>query len=273
MGTSVIVNSGNFATEVLQPSYEKPVLIDFFAQWCGPCQMLKPLLEKLVQEYDFVLAKVDIDANPDLAHTYRVEGVPDVRIVQQGQVQKGFVGMLPEAQIRQLLTQLRLRSQLDTELEAFRAALEAGELEAARDRLGNLLQRYPQERPLLLEAAKFLLQVDDLVLAEQLLGQIQMDEKEYYPQAQAVRALIQFKRDQQQPGGDTELDTQFLQAEKLTLEGRYEAALEAFLTIVERDRKFRNDGARKAMITIFDLLGSEHALSKDYRKRLMTILY
>ena len=123
MGVSVEVDSATFATEVLEASYQKPVLVDFFAQWCGPCKMLKPMLEALAQEYDFVLAKIDIDQSPDLAHTYKVEGVPDVRVVTQGDVNPGFVGVLPEPQLREFLRNLSLKSELDLGLEAVKAAI------------------------------------------------------------------------------------------------------------------------------------------------------
>ncbi|MEM9906578.1 MAG: thioredoxin domain-containing protein, partial [Cyanobacteria bacterium P01_D01_bin.44] len=110
MGTVIEVDQQTFATEVLQRSVDTIVLVDFFAQWCGPCKLLGPILEKLAGEYDFALAKVDIDQNPDLANTYGVEGVPDVRIVRDGKVSEGFVGALDETQLRSRLTQLGISS-------------------------------------------------------------------------------------------------------------------------------------------------------------------
>ena len=92
MGISIEVDNTTFDTEVLKNSHKKPVLVDFYATWCGPCKMLKPILEKLVQEYDFILAKVDVDQNPHLAQTYGIEGLPDVRVVSVGEVKTGFVG-------------------------------------------------------------------------------------------------------------------------------------------------------------------------------------
>ena len=277
MGMSIEVTNDNFAAEVVQRSYDKPVLVDFFAQWCGPCQLLKPLLEKLAQEYDFVLAKIDIDQNPELAKTYGVEGVPDVRFVVDGAIANGFVGMLPEPQVRDLLTQLNLKSPLEDGLDAIRAARASGDLVLAKRLFGELIQTHPEDRRLILAAAQFLVSQNSLESAEKLLSIIQEPEKPYFQMAQAVRGLIQFTRELATlPDSDSEagsLDWQYAQAVRATLAEDYEIALQSFLAIVGRDRKYRQDGARKAMITVFDLLGDDDSLTKDYRKKLMQTMY
>lgn len=273
MGNAVEVTSDNFESAVIQQSYTKPVLVDFFAQWCGPCQLLKPLLEKLLREYDFVLAKIDIDQNPDLANTYNIEGVPDVRVCRDGQLQTGFVGVLPELELRSLLEKLGLRSDLDRGLEAFRAAIAAGNISQAERQLRALSEVYPDSRKLILTTAQFFIQRNNLDSAAKLLSAIQSNEREYYATAQALQALMEFQQLIQEPALESELDEQFVQAIRLTLAEDYEAALAGFLAIVSRDRKYRQDGARKAMLTIFDLLGDSHPLTKEYRKELMLALY
>lgn len=273
MGTSISVNSNNFAAAVLEKSFEQPVIVDFFATWCGPCKMLKPMLEKLVQEYDFVLAKVDIDENPDLAHTYKVEGVPDVRVVVDGTVNEGFVGVLPEPQLRQLLAQLNLKSALEETLERLYAEAAAGRVENAQALLETLLKRHPDNRNLTLEAANFYLETNQLETAERLLTSIPEHEKEYFAHAKTLRALILFKRTANQTDGDSELDQAFRQASDAVLQENYETALQGFLSILTRDRRYKNDGARKAMLAVFDLLGDESPLTREYRKRLTMSLY
>jgi putative thioredoxin len=272
MGTSIDINQTNFMKDVVEASYQKPVLIDFYAQWCGPCQMLKPILEKLVQEYDFVLAKVDIDQNPELANTYRVEGVPDVRIVSQGQLYQGFVGVLPEPKIRELLNQLNLKSDLEKELEQARSAVAAGEIDKAKAIFAQLIEQYPQSRLLAIEAAKFLIQQDRVGSAEKLLAAIDETDRETYAQAEALRNLIQLKLESEKPP-EQELDPPFAAAVQQTIAGEYEAALRNFLAIVAKDRKYRNDGARKAMLMVFSLLGDPHPLTMQYRKQLTQTLY
>ncbi|MBE9113599.1 tetratricopeptide repeat protein [Nodosilinea sp. LEGE 07298] len=272
MGQSIVVNQAEFEQAVLQPSFEQPVLVDFFATWCGPCQLLKPLLEKLAQEYDFTLAKVDIDANPELAKAFGVEGVPDVRIVSQGQVQEGFVGVLPEPQLRELLAKLGLRSSLEQDLAAFDAALATADPAEIVPALTNLLTRYPNNSQILLKAAQlYLLQGDD-ALASQYLELIDPSDRDATDMADGLRGLITLRQSLADLG-DSDLDTAFAAAGQAALKGDFATALEGFLVVVERDRAYRNDSARKAMLTVFKLLGSGDPLTITYRKRLMQALY
>ncbi|PSN15267.1 co-chaperone YbbN [filamentous cyanobacterium CCT1] len=272
MGQSIVVNQAEFEQAVLQPSFEQPVLVDFFATWCGPCQMLKPMLEKLVQEYDFTLAKVDIDANPELAKAFGVEGVPDVRIVSQGQVQEGFVGVLPEPQLRELLANLGLRSSLEEDLAAFDAALANGDPGKIFPALTTLLTRYPNNSQILLKAAQlYVLQGDD-ALASQYLELIDPSDRAAIDVADGLRDLITLRQSLTDLG-DSELDRAFSTASQAALKGDFAAALEGFLAVVKRDRTYRNDSARKAMLTVFKLLGSSDPLTTTYRKRLMQALY
>lgn len=273
MGASITVDRVNFDVEVLQKSHEKPVLVDFFAHWCGPCQLLKPMLEKLVQEYDFVLAKVDIDASPDLAQTYGVQGVPDVRIVHNGHVKKGFVGVLPEPKLRELLEQLSLKSAMDETLEQIYALAEQGDVASAQAQLDDLLTRFPDDRNLILEATNFYMQADQIDSAEALLSKVSEYDSEYGGHAKTLRSLIQFKQLANQAIGDHPRDPIFQQAVQAVLAEDYETALTHLLEIVRDDRRYRNDGARKAMLTVFDLLGDDHALTKTYRKQLTMALY
>jgi putative thioredoxin len=273
MGSSLTVDRASFAAEVLEKSRQTPVLVDFFATWCGPCQLLKPLLEKLTQEYDFVLAKVDIDAEPELAQEYGVQGVPDVRIVIDGVVNEGFVGVLPEPQLRQLLAQLNLNSQLDVELEAIYTQADAGNIVGAQSRLDDLLQRYPSNFGLVLEAANFYLEANQLQRSETLLASIPDREKEFAHHRDRLTALIYFKQVATEPTAEHPLDSSFQAIAQHVLAEQYEAAFDGLLELIGRDRTYRKDGARKAMLKLFTWLGDEHPLTKDYRKKLMLILY
>jgi putative thioredoxin len=278
MGTSIEVNSENFMAEVAEKSYEKPVVIDFFAQWCGPCQLLKPMLEKLSQEEDFVLAKIDIDRSPDLANTYQVEGVPDVRVVMQGKMYAGFVGVLPEPQLRDFIAQLTTfynqlgnKSELETQLEEVQNLIAAGHMQGAQDHLAQLREQHPDNQALAIISASFLIGRDELGEAERVLAPI-YEGMEAYPQAEALRNLIYLKLDSAKPHTHA-LDEPFFKAVQDTLANDHEAALQGFLGIISKDRKYRDDGARKAMLMVFDLLGDEHPLTTEYRRKLTSAMY
>jgi putative thioredoxin len=272
MGVSVEIDSATFATEVLEASFQKPVLVDFFAQWCGPCKMLKPMLEALAQEYDFVLAKVDIDQSPDLAHTYKVEGVPDVRVVIQGDVNPGFVGVLPEPQLREFLSNLSLKSELDLGLEAIKVAIAQGDLEQAKAFFGHLISEFPQSQKLAIAAAKFLITQGSIESTEKILATVPEADREYYPQVKALRELISLKQEGANSSAH-DLDEPFFAAIDQVLVENYEVALTQFLDLVSRSRKYRNDGARKVMVMVFELMGDENPLTNQYRRKLTSALY
>lgn len=272
MGYSVVVDLNNFEQEVLQNSYQKPVLIDFFATWCGPCKILKPILEKLLNEYDFILATIDIDRQPELAQQFNVEGVPDVKVAFQGDIIQGFVGVLPEEEIRAFLKQFNLQSEFDIKLEKMRQALDQQNNAKAKKLLDELFEKYPDNPQLILEAASFLAGLNRLEEAAKMLQTIRADQTPYYHKAQGMQTLIQFKQIIANPG-ESELDELFAKAAELTLLEDYEGALKGFLEIVETNRQYRDDGARKAMIAVFNILGPAHPLTKQYQKELMVVLY
>jgi putative thioredoxin len=281
MGYSLDVYDHTFEEEVLEKSYQIPIIVDFFATWCGPCQMLKPMLEAVAQEYNCVVAKIDIDNNQYLANTYQIEGVPDVKVFRDGKVVDGFVGVLPEPQLKELLANCQISSHIEEDLAAVKLAISSDDWQLAETKLVELLDRFPGNRSLALAAAKCFVTLDLPARALELISTIQEDEKPYYSQAQAVKALIHFKQECSLHLGDSDrattphakLDQQFSRASCLTIEEKYEEALALFLEIVSQDRKYRDDGARKAMLTIFELLGNEHYLTNAYRKKLMLVLY
>lgn len=273
MGLALPVTDSNFAAAVLASSHNQVVVVDFFAQWCGPCKLLKPLLERLANEYNFALALIDIDQSPELASRYQVAGVPDVRICSQGELKPGFVGALTEPQLREFLGEQGLHSQVETALETIRQQRVAGNTEAVKQHFGQLIERYPNHPHLILAAAEFLIQIDSLASAQKLLGVIPIDNRPAYDRSQTLRALIELKQQFQALTLASDVDQQYLEALAAMFKGDYESALELLLGSIERNRKSKPDAARKAMIVIFGLLGNDHLLTSQYRKRLMLSLY
>lgn len=272
METGIEVNSSNFVAEAIEKSYDRLVLVDFFATWCGPCQILKPILEGLSREYDFLLVKVDIDKNPDLASRFDVEGVPDVRICRNGQMQPGFVGALSETQLRGLLARYDLKSDLESGIEEVKGAIAAGNAKAAKQVFDRLFARFPNNPLVTMEAARFLVRLNKLDKARELLDSVGFEDRDRFNQAQSLKALIGFKQVADKPD-NTQLGRKYAYACRLALEENYEDALKFLLEIVETDRKYNDDGARKAMTSIFAILGTQHPLTNKYQPELMMTLY
>jgi putative thioredoxin len=267
MGASVAVSEANFAAEVLGPCEELPIIVDFFATWCGPCKVLKPTLERLAMEYGVMLATVDIDQNPELASQYGVEGVPDVRIATAGRLQPGFVGAVPEGQIREILARYELRSELETTLAAAQGAIAARQFPEAKALFDTLFERYPDHPGVTLEAARFLILLQQFEDAERLLNSIPPDQAEHYKRAQGVKSLMRF---QQWAAADPSQGIGA--AAQGVLQGEYETALQQFLAIVEAGKRDK-DTARQGMVDVFALLGSQHPLTRQYQQALMMALY
>ncbi len=269
---SVDVTDENFEEMVMEESYKRPVVIDFWAQWCGPCRTLKPILEKLAKEYGFLLAKINVDENPHIAQEYGVHGIPDVKIVIEGKVVDEFTGALPEPRLREVLSK-HIKSELDKKLEEAKMQILAGNREEAEKIYKELIEEYPDNKKLALEVAQFFINENKLDEAEKLLNSIKEYDKEYFVKAQAVKELINFKRVCEELKPESELDELYKKGSCEVIEGKYEEALKDFLEIVKKDKNYRDEAGRKSMIAIFNLLGEGNPLTKEYRKKLAMALY
>ena len=266
MGYSIEVDGTNFDSEVIEKSYLNTVILDFYALWCGPCKLVKPMLEKLASEYNFILAKIDIDKNPELAEQYDVEGVPDVRIVSKGEVLPCFVGALPEEQIRDLFSRLDLQSELETGLAEIKEAIALDNLPAAKQLFDRLFPKYPNEPRLVIMAVKFLMRLEKWSDAYRLISAI----KEENSVIKGWKTLLEF---QQLKPENNPLDPIFFTGINFALKEDYAAALDKLISLVEESRKYRQDGARKAMLAIFQILGVSHPLTQEYQAKLTFLLY
>ncbi|CAN5746384.1 thioredoxin [soil metagenome] len=280
----VEVDQDNFDAQVRQRSRVIPVLVDFWAPWCAPCRVLSPILAKLGQEYQgqVVVATVDTDKNQRLALEHRIQSIPAVKLYKNGEVIDEFLGVQPESVIRVLLDR-HIERASDRQRAAAAAALASGDADAAERLLRQALAIDPDNQRLHPDLAGVLVhrgRFDEAhgIIAD-LPAQRQLDED-----IRALRIRIDFARvahaapeeamlKQLIDADPGDFEARYQLSARLIMGGRFEPALEQLMAIIRRDRKYRNDGARKAMVDVFTLLGAQDALVRRYRALMSSALY
>ena len=277
------VSIEDFETKVLVPAETVPVVVDFWAPWCEPCKVLKPMLEQLAEEYGgrFLLAKVDSDANPELAQHFGVRSIPSVKVLFQGQLVDEFNGVLPESQIREFLDRFALPPAPGGNLREEAAALIGeGKLEEALAKLVEASKAKPDDQAVQLDAIDVLLQLGRNDEAQQLLAGEFTQEAD---RANALRARLALAAG----AADTsELEARLAanpadHAVRLELsrayaaQSRFREALEAALEVVIRDRSFDEGAGRKAILQLFEALGGSEQyddLIREFRRKMSAAL-
>jgi len=253
------VSEAQFEAQVLAQSRERPVVVDFWAGWCAPCRMLGPVLEREVLALGgrVALAKVDVDQAQSLAQQFNVRGIPAVMAFRDGQVVAEFTGARDAAFVKRWLEGLAPSKSK----EALERATSSSELELLVDdpEVGTEAR---------LRLVRLLLEQGAVARAEALLEALPASDERVQP----LRALAAFARDAAAPPAPEGLEASWARASGLAARGDYAGALEQFLEIVKRDRKFKADGARKAMLALFELAGQKSDLTREFRHRLMVYL-
>jgi len=272
-----------FEAEVLQKSLQVPVLVDFWATWCGPCKTLGPMLEKLAAEYNgaFQLAKVDVDKEQQIAAAFQIRSVPTVYLVKDGQLVDGFPGALPEGQLREFLTQHGITP---AEASADAEDVEPTPLSPQEqvDVLRAQIVAAPDKDELKLDLAVALLQVGQVDEARSLIdglpANLSTDDR-----AVRVRARLEFAAALKEApaaevlqariaadGGD--LQARHLRGVQLLLAGEDEPALEQFLEMLRLDRAYDNGLPRRTLIDAFNVISDEDLVGR-YRRRMAALLF
>ena len=278
----------NFATDVLERSKTVPVVVDFWAPWCGPCRMLGPVLERLAQQDAgaWILAKVNTDENPRLSMQYQIQGIPAVKAFRDGQVVAEFVGAQPETMVRTFLQKL-VPSKADAVVKQAAALEAASDLPAAEAGYREALGHEPMHAGARLGLGRTLLAADRFDEALDALGAVLAAAPRGRPEwveAERLAAQARFRRDAALSGDEiaarhrltadpNDLDARITLATALAAKGSYREALEGLLAVLERDRGAARERAREAMLGIFTALGDEHELTQEYRPRLAAALW
>jgi putative thioredoxin len=271
------VDTAAFQREVVERSKEVPVVVDFWAAWCGPCKVLGPLLEKLAGQFEggFELAKIDVDSNQELAGRFGVQGIPTVVGFKDGVPVSQFTGALPEANVLQWLREI-VPSEADLLVATAGDLLDEGDAAAAERGYREALAVDPDHVEATVGLASLLIDAEKNDEALELLGRVPPTQEVERLGAAARMGTIDTARIpdlQAELAADPDNATVRIELGKaLAANHAFEASLDVLLEAVARGGETRDD-ARKAMLDVFEVIGPEHELTVAYRRRLASALF
>ena len=264
----------DFDTDVIQQSYDIPVVVDFWAEWCGPCKVLGPVLEKLAvnQEDLWVLVKVNIDKYPSIASRYMIRNIPNVKLFIDGKIRDGFVGVLSELKVAEWLLEV-LPSRYQGSIDYSKQLLSDNRTSEAKEILNTILKKEPDNEEAIVLLAQALLRMNSDSTV-QILNSINRVSK-HFDVAESIRTLYGMFRYVESPDllPDNPVKSSYIEAISNARSWKFEIALDLFVEILSKNREYDNDGSRRACIAIFQLLGEEHQITRYFRPIFSSVLF
>lgn len=271
----VDVNEVNFESEVILRSHEIPVVVDFWAPWCGPCRTLGPILERLAIEAGgaFQLAKLNVDDNPNLAIRHGVQGIPAVKAFLNGQIQSEFVGAQPEPVVRRFIEHLA-PSEAEKAVEEAQSLLATRHWLEAEKSFRLVMDEDETNAAAALGLVKALLMQGNGVDSMQILENFPAGTEWATAEQLAPLAKILADVEEEKPyPEDDPLAARLYQAARLIARGNLPAAMDGLLDILREDKDYRDSLPKQVMLAVFVLLGDNDPLTRQYRDELASVLF
>ena len=278
------VTQADYQQAVIENSRRVPVLVDFWADWCGPCKMQLPVLLKLAEEYQgkFLLAKIDTDAERGLANLHNIRSIPTMKLFRDGEVVEEILGAQTESTLRMLLDK-HVPRESDTLREQALALAAAGDTDAALEILRAAAAADPDNPRAQTDYLRTAMEAGRMDEAGQALEKLPIAQRET-PEIRRLSALLGFAQrsagapdravlEQRVAQNADDIEARELLGVRLALAGEAEHALEQFLEILRRDRRYGDDAGRKGMLALFELLGNQGPLVSRYRAQMFAALH